>query len=135
MKRVVVTGLGVVSCLGNNQQEVFESLINSKSGISYSEEYKEYNLKSHIHGKPKIKLEDYVDNSISFEDAEESVKHLHQIGRKFVRCDAATAVFVQACKARRILRQHFFKGQHAVPVGVELLRMKPLMVRALAKMT
>ena len=61
MKRVVVTGIGIVSCLGNNQQEVFNSLINSKSGISFSEEYKEYNLKSHVHGKPNIKLEDHVD--------------------------------------------------------------------------
>ena len=34
MKRVVVTGLGVVSCLGNNQKEVYQSLINSKSGIN-----------------------------------------------------------------------------------------------------
>ena len=61
MKRVVVTGIGVVSCLGNNQGEVFKSLINSKSGITFSEEYKEYNLKSNIHGKPNIKLEDHVD--------------------------------------------------------------------------
>jgi|TARA_B100001093_G_scaffold9895_1_gene9335 3-oxoacyl-[acyl-carrier-protein] synthase-1 len=61
MKRVVVTGIGVVSCLGNNQDEVYKSLLNSKSGITFSEEYKEYNLKSHIHGKPNIKLEDYVD--------------------------------------------------------------------------
>ena len=43
MKRVVVTGIGIVSCLGNNQGEVFKSLINSKSGISFSEEYKNYN--------------------------------------------------------------------------------------------
>ncbi len=64
MKRVVITGLGVVSCIGNNQQEVYESLINSKSGITFSEEYKEYNLKSNIHGKPKIKLEDYVDRKV-----------------------------------------------------------------------
>ena len=61
MKRVVVTGVGVVSCLGNNQEEVYQSLINSKSGITFSEEYKEYNLKSNVHGKPKIKLEDHVD--------------------------------------------------------------------------
>ena len=61
MKRVVVTGIGVVSCLGNNQAEVLESLINAKSGITFSEEYKEYNLKSHVHGKPSIKLEDHVD--------------------------------------------------------------------------
>ena len=64
MKRVVVTGIGVVSCLGNNQEEVYQSLLNSKSGISYCEEYKEHNLKSNIHGKPKIKLEDYIDRKI-----------------------------------------------------------------------
>ena len=50
MKRVVVTGIGIVSCLGNNQEEVHQSLLNTKSGISFSEEYKEHNLKSHIHG-------------------------------------------------------------------------------------
>ena len=48
MRRVVITGLGVVSCLGNNQEEVHQSLLNSKSGISYAEDYKEHNLKSHV---------------------------------------------------------------------------------------
>ncbi len=61
MKRVVVTGIGIVSCLGNNQNEVCDSLLNTKSGISFAEEYKEYNLKSNVHGKPNIKLEDHVD--------------------------------------------------------------------------
>ena len=61
MKRVVVTGVGIVSCLGNNQEEVYQSLLNSKSGISYCDEYKEYNLRSHIHGKPKINLKDHID--------------------------------------------------------------------------
>ena len=61
MRRVVITGLGIISCLGNNQDEVQQSLLNSKSGISFSEEYKEFNLKINIHGKPKIKLEDHVD--------------------------------------------------------------------------
>ena len=61
MRRVVVTGLGIVSCLGNNQEEVYQSLLNSKSGISYCDEYKEHNLRSHVHGKPNIKLQDHVD--------------------------------------------------------------------------
>jgi len=61
MKRVVITGIGIVSCLGNTQNEVYKSLLNSKSGISFSDEYKEYNLRSHIHGKPNIKLEDHID--------------------------------------------------------------------------
>ncbi len=64
MKRVVVTGIGIVSCLGNNQKEVCSSLMNTKSGISFAEEYKEHNLKSNIHGKPNIKLEDHVDRKI-----------------------------------------------------------------------
>jgi 3-oxoacyl-[acyl-carrier-protein] synthase-1 len=64
MKRVVITGIGIVSCLGNNQEEVHQSLLNSKSGISYCEDYKEYNLKSHIHGKPNIKIEDHIDRKI-----------------------------------------------------------------------
>tara|TARA_B100000945_G_scaffold298338_1_gene278086 strand:+ start:553 stop:1764 length:1212 start_codon:yes stop_codon:yes gene_type:complete len=61
MKRVVVTGIGIVSCLGNNQKEVYDSLLNSKSGISFAEEYKEHNLKSNVHGKPNINLEEHVD--------------------------------------------------------------------------
>ena len=64
MKRVAVTGIGVVSCLGNNQEEIYQSLLNSKSGITFCEEYKEYNLKSNIHGKPNIKLEDHIDRKI-----------------------------------------------------------------------
>jgi len=64
MKRIVITGLGIVSCLGNNQDEVYKSLINTKSGISFCEEYKELNLKSHIHGRPNIKIEDYIDRKI-----------------------------------------------------------------------
>ena len=64
MKRVVVTGIGVVSCLGNSQNEVYQSLLNTKSGISFCEDYKEHNLKSHIHGKPNIKPEDHIDRKI-----------------------------------------------------------------------
>ncbi|MFL2882730.1 MAG: beta-ketoacyl-ACP synthase I [Pelagibacteraceae bacterium] len=64
MKRVVITGIGIVSCLGNNQEEVYKSLLNSKSGISYCEEYKEHNLKSQVHGKPNIKISDHVDRKI-----------------------------------------------------------------------
>jgi 3-oxoacyl-[acyl-carrier-protein] synthase-1 len=64
MKRVVITGIGIVSCLGNNQEEVYQSLKHSKSGISYCEEYKGHNLRSHVHGKPNIKIQDHVDRKI-----------------------------------------------------------------------
>ena len=64
MKRVVVTGVGIVSCLGNNQSEVYDSLLNTKSGIGFSEEYKKYNFKSQICGIPKIKVEEHIDRKI-----------------------------------------------------------------------
>ena len=64
MKRVVITGVGIVSCLGNNQSEVYDSLLNTKSGISFSDEYKKYNFKSQICGIPKIKVEDHIDRKI-----------------------------------------------------------------------
>ena len=64
MKKVVVTGIGVVSCLGNNQDEVLNSLLNTKSGITNCNQYKEYNLKSHVHGKPDIKFEDHIDRKV-----------------------------------------------------------------------
>jgi 3-oxoacyl-[acyl-carrier-protein] synthase-1 len=64
VKRVVVTGIGIVSCLGNNQAEVYDSLLNTRSGIAFSEEYKKYNFKSQICGSPKIKVEDYIDRKI-----------------------------------------------------------------------
>jgi len=64
MKRVVITGLGIVSCLGNNQSEVYDSLLNSKSGIGFSEEYKKYNFKSQVCGIPKIKIEEHIDRKI-----------------------------------------------------------------------
>ena len=64
MKRVVVTGIGIVSCLGNNQNEVYDSLLNTRSGIGFSDEYKKYNFKSQICGIPKIKVEDHIDRKI-----------------------------------------------------------------------
>ena len=64
MKRVVVTGIGIVSCLGNNQTEVYDSLLNTKSGITFSDEYKKYNFKSQICGVPKIKVEEHIDRKI-----------------------------------------------------------------------
>ena len=50
MRRVVVTGLGVVSSIGNNSEEVTESLRNGVSGITFSDEYKDMGFRSHIHG-------------------------------------------------------------------------------------
>ena len=64
MKRVAITGVGIVSCLGNNQSEVYDSLLNTKSGISFSEEYKKFNFKSQICGVPKIKVEEHIDRKI-----------------------------------------------------------------------
>lgn len=61
MRRVVVTGMGIVCSIGNNQDEVLESLREGKSGIVHCDDYAERGFRSHIHGAPKIDLDDVVD--------------------------------------------------------------------------
>ena len=62
MRRVVVTGIGIVSCIGNNKAEVLESLLNAKSGIVFSEEHKKYNFRSQIIGNIKnLNLSEHID--------------------------------------------------------------------------
>ncbi|MGB4498403.1 MAG: beta-ketoacyl-ACP synthase I [Methylococcaceae bacterium] len=64
MKRVVVTGLGIVSSIGNNQQEVTDSLKAGRSGIVFSETYKEMGLRSQVEGAIKIEMDDLIDRKI-----------------------------------------------------------------------
>jgi len=62
MRRVVITGVGIVSCIGNNKKEVLESLLNTKSGIVFSEEHKKYNFRSQIVGNVKnLNFKDHID--------------------------------------------------------------------------
>lgn len=63
-KRVVITGYGIVSCIGNNKREVLTSLKEVKSGISYCKEYEEMGMRSHVHGKPTVNIEENVDRKI-----------------------------------------------------------------------
>lgn len=64
MRRVVVTGLGIVSSIGNNKNEVVESLMQGRSGIEYCEEYQSLGFRSHLHGPIKIDLDDLIDRKI-----------------------------------------------------------------------
>ena len=62
MRRVVVTGLGVVSCIGNNQSEVLDSLLKTKSGIVFSEDHKKYKFRSQVVGNIKnLNISDHID--------------------------------------------------------------------------
>ena len=63
-KRVVITGYGIVSCIGNNKQEVLTSLKEVKSGISHCKEYEELGMRSHVHGKPNLNTDEHVDRKI-----------------------------------------------------------------------
>jgi 3-oxoacyl-[acyl-carrier-protein] synthase-1 len=65
MKRVVVTGMGIVSSLGNNKSEVLESLKKAKSGIEFSEIYANMGLRSHVHGSiSEIDTKDVIDRKM-----------------------------------------------------------------------
>ena len=62
MRRVVITGLGIVSCIGNNQVEVLDSLLNARSGIVFSEDHQKYNFRSQVVGSIKnLNLSEHID--------------------------------------------------------------------------
>ncbi|MEQ6889764.1 beta-ketoacyl-ACP synthase I [Halomonas sp. CS7] len=64
MRRVVVTGLGIVSCLGNDAQQVLEALRNGRSGIRFKEEYAERGFRSQIAGSVDIDLDTLIDRKL-----------------------------------------------------------------------
>tara|TARA_B100001079_G_scaffold167188_1_gene143484 strand:+ start:4383 stop:5600 length:1218 start_codon:yes stop_codon:yes gene_type:complete len=64
MRRVVVTGLGIISCIGNNQETVIKNLKNLNSGITKAPEYEEFSFRSLVHGKPDINLGEKIDRRI-----------------------------------------------------------------------
>jgi 3-oxoacyl-[acyl-carrier-protein] synthase-1 len=61
MRRVVVTGMGIVSSIGNNTQEVLASLREAKSGIVRAEDYAKYGFRCQVHGAPQLDLDTAVD--------------------------------------------------------------------------
>jgi 3-oxoacyl-[acyl-carrier-protein] synthase-1 len=82
MRRVVVTGMGLVSCLGNTKESVVESLRDGKSGIRFNEEFAAMGLRSHVSGSVDIDLDENIDR-----------KHLRFIG------DAASYAYISMQKA------------------------------------
>ncbi len=64
MRRVVITGLGIVSCIGNDQNTVIKNLKELNSGISKAPEYEEFSFRSLVHGKPNINLEKNIDRRL-----------------------------------------------------------------------
>ncbi|NQV43670.1 MAG: beta-ketoacyl-ACP synthase I, partial [Rhodospirillales bacterium] len=61
MKRVVLTGMGVVSSIGNNIAEVTESLRQGRSGITFSEDFRDRGFRSQVWGRPDIDLDASID--------------------------------------------------------------------------
>lgn len=64
MRRVVVTGQGIVSCLGNDQHQVLDALRSGRSGIRYKEEYAERGFRSHVAGAIDIDLDTLIDRKL-----------------------------------------------------------------------
>ncbi len=61
MKRVVITGLGIVSCLGNDAESVVRSLQEQRSGLRFNPIYAEMGFRSHVCGRPEIVIADHID--------------------------------------------------------------------------
>lgn len=64
MKRVVVTGMGIVSCLGNDKNAVLDALRAGRSGIKFQEAYKEKGFRSHVAGSIDINLAELIDRKV-----------------------------------------------------------------------
>ncbi len=64
MKRVVVTGMGIVSCLGNDKNAVLDALRAGRSGIKFQETYKEKGFRSHVAGSIDINLSELIDRKV-----------------------------------------------------------------------
>ena len=64
MKRVVITGLGIVSSIGNNKSEVLDSLKQGKSGIEFHQEYADLGFRSHVHGAIHIDTAELIDRKL-----------------------------------------------------------------------
>lgn len=64
MRRVVVTGMGIVCSIGNNKPEVLESLREERSGIEFCQEYKDLGFRSHIHGPIRLNTAELIDRKI-----------------------------------------------------------------------
>ena len=64
MRRAVITGIGIVSCIGNDKATVLDSLRNSKSGISFSEEFAEMGFRSQVYGRPNIDVTELVNRRV-----------------------------------------------------------------------
>ena len=64
MRRVVITGIGVVSCIGNNKEDVLDSLRAGRSGIVANESFKEMGLRSNVSGSVNIDIKELIDRKI-----------------------------------------------------------------------
>ncbi|WP_305908129.1 beta-ketoacyl-ACP synthase I [Methylomarinum sp. Ch1-1] len=64
MRRVVVTGLGIVSSIGNNRDEVVDALKQGRSGIAFAEDYQELGFRSHVRGPISIDLNEFIDRKV-----------------------------------------------------------------------
>jgi 3-oxoacyl-[acyl-carrier-protein] synthase-1 len=64
VRRVVVTGMGIVSPIGNNKAEVVDSLREGRSGIVFADTYAEHGFRSQVHGAPDIDLESRIDRRL-----------------------------------------------------------------------
>src|ERR1700750_728299 len=64
MRRVVVTGMGIVSSIGNNAQEVLASLREGRSGLVKAKDYAERGFRCQVHGEPQLNWEEMIDRKV-----------------------------------------------------------------------
>ena len=64
MKRVVISGIGIVSCLGNDKNAVLDSLQQGRSGIKFNQQYADIGMRSNVSGSIDINIDDFIDRKV-----------------------------------------------------------------------
>lgn len=95
MRRVVITGMGIVSSLGNNAKEVLHALQNLKSGISFAQIYQDMGLRSHVHGNINIDVKSLIDR-----------KALRFMGHAAAYCHIAMQQAIEQAKLSKAMISH-----------------------------
>ena len=102
MRRVVITGIGVVSCLGNSKTEVLDSLQNGRSGISFNDQFEEMGMRSLISGSVDLEIKELIDFILCQEGC-----YFSRITGSGSACIGIFSSFNSAKTAKKIIKRNF----------------------------
>jgi 3-oxoacyl-(acyl-carrier-protein) synthase len=113
MRRAVITGLGAVSCIGNNKEEILDSLKNGRSGIVANETFKEMGLRSQVSGSCEIDFKEHIDRKPD-RGLRWRIQREHRQGSRYAS--------FQGCTQNRSLWRYQDNGQYGCRMSCDAIQ-------------